>query len=90
MKTMKDMYNKLLQRREVSLTMEFDKNPGLQVSLEKVAGHFKVSPEVVAVKRLTNSFGNNNFLIEAFVYDSVDAKKAIEPKVKPKKQAGVQ
>ena len=90
MKVMKDIHNKLLQRREISLNMEFEKNPGLQVALEKVASHFKVSSDVIAVKRLTNSFGNNDFLIEAFVYDSVDAKKMIEPKVKLKKKEGVQ
>ena len=86
MKIINDNKNKLMKRREVSFLVHEDKNPGFAIA-GKVAEHFKSTPELVVVKNVKSGFGKSEFLVDAFIYDSVEAK-AIEPKPKTKKVAG--
>ncbi len=84
----KDFRNELLKRREVKFAVESEKNPGFEFVVKEIAEKFKTSEENVAVKSLKNNFGSNNFLVEAFVYDSLDDKNKIEPGPKVKKSSG--
>jgi ribosomal protein S24E len=84
----KDFRNELLKRREVGFAFSAEKNPGSDFARKKVAEKFKVGEEKIAVKLLKNNFGSNDFLVEAFVYDSANDLLMIEPKKKEKKGAG--
>jgi ribosomal protein S24E len=84
MKIFKDFRNELLKRREVQFMIASDKNPGLDYAKNLLAEKFNLSNEHVVIKTLNNNFGANDFLIEAFVYDSQEDKLKIEPKQKVK------
>jgi len=88
MEVNKDFRNELLKRREIHGILMSEKNPGLDIARREVAGKFKVGEENVALKFVKNNFGSNEFLIEAFVYDSVEDLLRVEPKKKEKKKAG--
>ncbi len=87
MKALIDFKNSLLKRREVKLVIESEKNPGMQEAAKAIAENFKVSEDVVAVKALKSKFGRKTFLVDAFIYDSVNDKNNIEPKKKKNKSA---
>lgn len=88
MKVLKDFKNPLLNRREVKLVVEHSGNPGFVKAQELVAGHFKADSNAIAVKALKSKFGRDTFLLDAFIYDSVEHKTRVEPKVKVKKKVG--
>lgn len=75
-----------MKRREVSFLVHETKNPGFAISA-KVAEHFKADAGLVVVKNIKSGFGKSEFLVDAFIYDTLEAK-AIEPKPKVKKVAG--
>lgn len=81
----KDFRNDLLKRREVKLVINADKNPGVQSAAKMVADKFKSSEDFVVVKTLKSKFGRDTFLIDSFVYDSLEEKERVEPKKKVKK-----
>jgi len=87
MNIIKDFRNDLLKRREVEAIMEADSNPGLNASKKAIAEELKASEDVIVVKTVRGKFGSNEFLIEAFVYDSADDLNSTEPKKKAKKEA---
>jgi len=84
----KDFKNNLLKRRELKLAIESPSNPGFENTKKTISEKFKTEVDNIAVKSLINNFGTNEFMIEAFIYDSKDHKDKIEPKIKPKKKAG--
>ncbi len=84
MKIFKDIKNDLLKRREVQFMIESDKNPGLEHVRSLLAEKLSLPHEHVVIKTLNNNFGANDFLIEAFIYDSQEDKLKIEPKQKVK------
>jgi len=86
MKTVKEFKNNLMKRREVVLDCEYDSNPGKEKVSQDVASQFKSSPECVVVRKIGSSFGTNSFVIDSFVYDSVEDKDRIERKKKEKKK----
>jgi ribosomal protein S24E len=86
MNVVKEFENDLLKRKEVVVTLESESNPGFERSVKEVAGHFKVDESEVVVRRVGSSFGNDEFVVEAFVYDSAEQKDKIEPKKKEKKK----
>lgn len=86
MKTIKDFENKLLNRREMQVILDSPSNPGFKIA-EKIAEHFKASPELVVIKKIGSGFGKSEFNIEVFIYKNAEAK-AIEPRLKVKKVAG--
>jgi len=85
----KDFKNDLLNRREVVVRFESESNPGLVESNSKVVSEFKSSEDKVVIKRINSIFGSNEFVIEAYVYDSVEDKDKVEPKKKEKKKVGI-
>lgn len=83
-----DARNELLKRREVQFVLNSEKNPGFENCAKMLAEKFGVGEENVSVKAVRSNFGAQQFLVEAFVYDSHEGKKKIEPKQKAKKTAG--
>ena len=90
MDTIKDFRNDLLKRREVKLVVTADKNPGFADATKAIADKFKSNEDVIVVRTLKSKFGRDSFLIDAFIYDSVQDKNIFEPKKKEKKKEGVQ
>jgi ribosomal protein S24E len=86
MEVIKEIDNGILNRKEVFVVERYNSNPGYEQALKLVSENFKVGEDVVVVKRVGSHFGDNNFLIEAFVYDSVENKEKIEPKKKEKEK----
>ena len=62
------------------------KMPSIELLEEYGSSEIKVDKELIVIKKLSNSFGKNNFTIEVFVYDTVKGKNKIEPKKKEKKK----
>lgn len=91
MKIQKDFKNKLLKRREIVAVIEEQKNPGFDKVIGELVNELKVDKELVAINKLDSRFGRNEFVIDAFVYDSIEDKNKIETKkIKKEKQAGAQ
>ena len=88
MKIIQDIKNNLLKRREIKLVMNADSNPGFEGAKKAVLSQIKTPEENIAIKFVKNNFGTKEFLIEVFVYDSVEDKMRIEQKPKVKKKAG--
>jgi len=84
MKTVSDFKNDLLNRREIKLVFEAEKNPGFSGGKEKIIEQFKVKDDLIVVRGVKSKFGRNTFLVDAFVYDSAEALKKFEPKSKTK------
>ena len=85
MKILSEKKNTLLHRKEVKVIIENPSNPGIKMSGEEIAKHFKTQPELVVIKRLNSHYGKSEFMIEAMVYDNAQAL-VIEPKPKVKKE----
>ena len=83
---MKDATNPLLERREVKFIIESESNPGFAQASKMVADQYKAKEELIAVKEVKSKFGRNTFLIDAYIYKTVEAKNKIEPKKKEKKK----
>ena len=92
MKTIEDKENSLLNRREIKIIVEAEKNPSFPESLKIIAEKFKAQEELVEVKEIKGKFGRNTFLISAFIYktkadkDSLERKKEKKTENKPQEQ----
>ena len=87
MNILKDTKNDLLKRRELKLVINAGKNPGFAESLKTIAEKFKANEENIVVREVKSKFGRDTFLIDAYIYDTVQDKERTEPKKKVKKQA---
>ncbi|MFH1290287.1 MAG: hypothetical protein ABIH92_02655 [Nanoarchaeota archaeon] len=85
MNILKDTKNSLLKRREIQFTLESSSNPGFKGSKQAISRGTKAQEDNIAIKFVKNNFGANEFLVEAFIYDSKEDKERIEPKPKAKK-----
>lgn len=85
MEMLNNVRNDLLKRREVQFALESEKNPGFDSCKKMLAEKFKVGEDNISMKFVRSNFGARNFLVEAFIYDSHEGKKKIEPKQKAKK-----
>ena len=83
---MADFYNSLMKRREVIAMLSSNGNPGNVQSSKFVADNFKVAEDLISIKKIENNYGSKDFRIHAFVYDSVEDKTRIEPKLKEVKK----
>lgn len=82
-----DKKNGLLNRREVSVIISADSNPGFAKAQEVISSELKASDDSIVVRNVKSKFGRDTFLISAFIYDSVADKERVEPKKKEKKEA---
>jgi ribosomal protein S24E len=85
METIENKENSLLNRREVKVIAEADKNPSFLEAVNIIASEFKVNGENIAIKIIKGKFGRNTFLISDFIYNSKEEKEKFE-KVKGKKE----
>ena len=88
MEIINDFRNELLKRREMEIKINQDGNPGFSGATDKIVEHLKADKESVVVRAVRSKFGENDFLIEAFVYDSGEDKEKAEPRKKEKKSGG--
>lgn len=86
MKFTLNSYNALLHRHDVIAKKNYASNPGYNAVKEDIAKHFNKTADCVAIRSVKGSFGNNEFIIEASVYDSAEKLQAIEPKPRVKKE----
>jgi ribosomal protein S24E len=87
MEILKENQNNLLKRKEVLISLPSNSNPGFENSKRHLSEKFKTQVDNIAIKSVKNNFGANEFLVEAFLYDSLVDKERIEPKPKEKKKA---
>jgi len=85
---LKDLNNKLLNRREVKIIVNSSSNPGFANATKIIAEQCKAKEELICVKEVKSKFGRDTFLIDAMIYNSLDDKDKIERKPKPKKVVG--
>ena len=74
MEVVKDIKNDLLKRREVKVIIHNSGNPGFAGAEKVVDEKFKANPEVTIINNVKSKFGRDTFLIDAFIYDSVEDK----------------
>jgi len=86
MDVVKEFDNRLLKRKEVEVSKQYNSNPGFAKVLEDITKHLNVKEEVVVIKKINSHFGSNNFLIDAFIYDSSKDKERVEPTPKQSKK----
>ena len=90
MEVKKDIRNDLMGRKEVSVILEYEKNPGFAEAAKLIAEHFKANEENIMVENVKSRFGAKTFLIKASIYDNKESKEAaVKMLTKPKKQAAV-
>lgn len=80
--------NLLLQRREFRVSLTQNVPPTLVDVQTAIAEHAKVSNDCVVINRVSNAYGSHEFVADAFVYDSAEAKTRFELKPRIKKGAG--
>ena len=74
--------NELMNRKEIKIIVEADKNPTAQEALNVIAEKFKSEEDVIVVRSVKGKFGRRTFLISAYIYGNREAKEKIEPKQK--------
>ena len=86
MKVIDNFRNDLLSRREIKAVVSSNGNPGFAEAGKMVSKNLKVVEENIVVRNVLSKFGRDNFLIDAYVYDSEEHKNKIEPKKKERKK----
>ncbi len=87
MKIQEEFRNEILKRQEVIFSIEHSSTPVFSMLQEKLAMHFKVGEDVVVVKGVNGCFGSSSFDVRAFIYDSLEDKHRMEPRMRKKKKA---
>jgi ribosomal protein S24E len=78
-KILQDKENALLNRREIKLIIESEKNPTYKEAKKIIAEDFKAQEENISIKLVKGKFGRNTFLLSANIYKTVEDKNKIEP-----------
>ena len=79
MKYLRNFDNLLLNRKEIEFEMESLSNPGYGKCKSYIATNLKVPEEVIVIKNVLGKFGSHIFTVHAFVYNSVETLKMVEP-----------
>ena len=80
--------NALLQRKEVTAELIFDKATPSNVDVSKeLAAKLSANEDVIVLKKIEGAYGTTTATVRAYVYASKEQKAKIEPKVKAKKGA---
>lgn len=87
MKILEDKHNSLLNRKEIKIIAEAEKNPSYDEALAIVVKEIKSESENIVIKNVKGKFGRDTFLISAFIYKTKEDKEKFEPKPKQKKAA---
>ena len=59
MKIIQEQDNELLNRKEVSVIIGADKNPGIEESIKTISQQFKSEEENIVIKIIKGKFGTN-------------------------------
>ena len=81
MNVMKEFRNNLLKRKELIISIDAESNPGFEKVRQECVNYFSVAADNIVVKSIKGKFGRRNFVAEVFVYDSVENKNKIEPRI---------
>jgi ribosomal protein S24E len=87
MKIIEDKNNELLNRREVKIVIEANKNPSMQESTKMIADEFKASEENISLKVVKGKFGRKTFLVVASIYNNKEDKEKTEVTTKKQRTA---
>ncbi len=71
-----DIKNELMNRREVQVLIESDKNPSFSEASKMMAEQFKVPEENIMMENVKGKFGRKTFLLKASIYDTKELKDA--------------
>ena len=82
MNIVKDFRNDLLKRREVEVIMDSNSNPGFKGAKKFVLDSFEAGEERIVVRAVRSEFGNKEFLVDVFIYDSKKDMDWVEPRSK--------
>ena len=74
-----------MKRKEIAIVVKSESTPSNKNILQLISKKFSKPEETIAVKRIKGKFGENDFLINANIYHSSEAKEKTEPKIKEKK-----
>jgi len=88
MEILEQKENHLLNRKEIKIIVEAEKNPNYNEASEMIVKEFKGDKENIVVKLVRGKFGRGTFLISGFIYKSKEDKEKFEPKKKVKKTPG--
>jgi len=83
---LEDRENPLFKRKLVKLIVESKITPSKIESMKIISDKFKVDESKIVIDKVQGKFGRNTFLVEAKIYNSLEDKETIEPKVKEKKK----
>ena len=76
-----------MNRREIDLIVEGEKNPNYVEVSKMIADHFKAQEENIMIEKIKGKFGRNTFLIKASIYDTKELKdEAFKRLTKQKKE----
>ncbi len=87
MEILEQKENSLLNRTEIRIIVEAEKNPSMQDALKIIAEKFKAAEDLISIKGIGGKFGRGTFLISANIYKNKEDKDILEKK-KEKKTAG--
>lgn len=81
--------NALLQRKDVTATLTFDKATPSNAEVSKaLAAKLSAPEDAIVIKKIEGGFGTTSAKVRAVVYASAEQKLKIEPKKKAKKVEG--
>ncbi|MFH1325304.1 MAG: hypothetical protein ABIH49_00850 [archaeon] len=84
-RVLNEFENKLFNRKEISLEIETKITPKTEEIKKLISDKFSLPAGNVEMKKINGKFGSNNFIINAFVYNSEEDKNKIENKNKKTK-----
>ncbi len=84
MKILEEKENFLLNRKEVKVIVEAEKNPSYGEVMNLLIDKFKTDKDRIVINRVKGKFGRNTFLINAFIYKTKEDKEKYEVKKKKK------
>lgn len=88
MKVLEEKDNSMLNRKEIKIIIDADKNPSMAEAMKTVAEKFKAAEDLVAVKEIKGKFGRGTFLISANIYNKKEDKDQLEKKKEKKAAPG--
>ena len=72
MNILEEKNNKLMHRKELVLSFHSKSSPSKEEVIEKIAQLQKTDKENIHIDKIHGSFGSNDFVISAKVYEHVD------------------
>ena len=90
MEVLEEKENFLLDRKEIKIIVDAEKNPSYVEALNLVSEKFKAEKDNVVIKGIKGKFGRDTFLISAFIYKSKEDKEKFEKKKEKKAEQAIE